>query len=87
MNWPQSPLKWFGLVLVFAGVSVIPLSVLALVTLHVGFNHSEFRITLAVLLALGDGMLIAGALIMMPSFSLTRRRSISSPQAEPQTEH
>ena len=87
MNWPQSPLKWFGLVLVFAGVSVIPLTLLALETLHVALNHSEFRITLAVLLALGDGLLIAGALIMMPSFSLTRRRLNSSPQAEPQTEH
>lgn len=87
MNWPQSPLKWFGLVLVFAGVSVIPLTLLALETLHVAFNHSDFRITLAVLLALGDGLLITGVLIMMPSLSLTRRRLNSSPQPELQQEH
>ena len=82
MNWPQSPLKWFGLVLVFAGVSVIPLTLLALKTLQVAVNHSELRITLAVLLALGDGFLIAGVLIMMPRFSLIRRRVNSSPQPE-----
>jgi len=82
MNWPQSPLKWFGLVLIFAGVSVIPLTLLALKTLEVAFNHSELRITLAVLLALGDGFLIAGVLIMMPRFSLLRRRVNSSPQPE-----
>jgi hypothetical protein len=82
MNWPQSPLKWFGLVLVFAGISVIPLTLLALKTLQVAVNHSELRITLAVLLALGDGFLIAGVLIMMPRFSLIRRRVNSSPQPE-----
>jgi hypothetical protein len=82
MNWPQSPLKWFGLILVFAGVSVIPLTLLALQTFQVALNHQEFRITLAVLLALGDGFLIAGVLIMMPRFSLFRRRVNSSPQPE-----
>ncbi len=82
MSWPQSPLKWFGLVLVLAGVSVIPLTLLALKTLQVAFDHQEFRITLAVLLALGDGFLIAGVLIMMPRFSLFRRRVNSSPQPE-----
>ncbi len=87
MNWPQSPLKWFGLVLVLAGLSVIPLTLLALKTLQVAFNHQEFRITLTVLLALGDGFLVAGVLIMMPRFSLLRRRLNSSPQTEPQPEH
>ncbi len=87
MNWPQSPLKWFGLVLVLAGVSVIPLTLLALRTLQVAFNHQEFRITLTVLLALGDGFLVAGVLIMMPRFSLLRRRVNSPPQPEPQPEH
>jgi hypothetical protein len=82
MNWPQSPLKWFGLILVFAGVSVIPLTLLALQTFQVALNHQEFRISLAVLLALGDGFLIAGVLIMMPRFSLFRRRVNSSPQPE-----
>ena len=82
MNWPQSPLKWFGLVLVLAGLSVIPVTLLALKTLQVAFDHQEFRITLAVLLALGDGFLIAGVLIMMPRFSLFRRRVNSSPQVE-----
>ena len=82
MNWPKSPLKWFGLILVFAGVSVIPLSLLLLQTLQVALNHQEFRITLAVLLALGDGFLIAGVLILMPRFSLIRRRVNSSPQPE-----
>ena len=87
MNWPQSPLKWFGLILVFAGVSVIPLTLLVLQILQVPFNHQEFRITLAVLLALGDGFLIAGVLILMPRFSLIRRRVNSSPQPEPQPEN
>jgi len=87
MNWPQSPLKWFGLVLVFAGLSVIPLTLLALQTLQVAFNHQEFRLTLTVLLALGDGFLVAGVLIMMPRFSLIRRRVNLSPQSEPQPEH
>jgi hypothetical protein len=82
MSWPQSTLKWFGLVLVLAGVSVIPLTLLALQTLQVALNHQEFRITLVVLLALGDGFLIAGVLIMMPRFSLFRRRVNSSPQPE-----
>jgi hypothetical protein len=82
MNWPQSPQKWFGLVLVLAGVSVIPLTLLALQTLQVALSHHDFRITLAVLLALGDGFLIAGVLIMMPRFSLFRRRVNSSPQPE-----
>ena len=81
MSWPQSPLKWFGLVLVLAGLSVIPLTLLALKTLQVAVDHQEFRITLAVLLALGDGFLIAGVLIMM-RFSLIRRRMNSSPQPE-----
>jgi hypothetical protein len=87
MNWPQSPLKWFGLVLVFAGLSVIPLTLLALQTLQVAFNHQEFRLTLTVLLALGDGFLVAGVLIMMPRFSLIRRRVNLSPQSELQPEH
>ena len=82
MNWPQSPLKWFGLVLVLAGVSVIPLSLLALKTLQVAFNHQQFRIALTLLLALGDGLLVAGVLMMMPRFSLIRRRVNSSPQPE-----
>jgi len=87
MNWPQSPLKWFGLVLVLVGVSVIPLTLLALQTLQVAFNHQQFRITLTVLLALGDGLLVTGVLIMMPRFSLFRRRVNSSAQREPQPEH
>jgi hypothetical protein len=82
MNWPQSPLKWFGLVLVLAGVSVIPLTLLALQTLQVAFNHQQFRIALTLLLALGDGLLVAGVLMMMPRFSLIRRRVNSSPQPE-----
>jgi hypothetical protein len=82
MSWPQSPLKWFGLVLVLAGVSVIPLTLLALQAFQVALNHQEFRITLAVLLALGDGLLVTGVLIMMPRFSLFRRRVNSSPQPE-----
>jgi hypothetical protein len=82
MSWPQSPLKWFGLVLVVAGLSVIPLTLLALQTLQVAFNHQQFRVTLAVLLALGDGLLVAGVLIMMPRFSLIRWRVNSSPQPE-----
>jgi hypothetical protein len=82
MSWPQSPLKWFGLVLVLAGLSVIPLTLLALKTLQIAVDHEEFRITLAVLLAIGDGFLIAGVLIMMPRFSLFRRRVNSSPQPE-----
>jgi hypothetical protein len=87
MHWPQTPLKWFGLILVLAGVSLIPLTLLVLETLQVAFNHHQFRITLTVLLALGDGFLIAGVLIMMPRFSLFRRRVNSSPQPEPQPEH
>jgi hypothetical protein len=82
MSWPQSPLKWFGLVLVLVGLSVIPLTLLALQTLQIAFDHQEFRITLAALLALGDGFLIAGVLIMMPRFRLFRRRVNSSPQPE-----
>jgi hypothetical protein len=50
--------------------------------LQVAFNHQQFRVTLAVLLALGDGFLVAGVLIMMPRFSLIRRRVNSSPQPE-----
>ena len=61
---------------------MIPLTLLALKTLQVAFDHQEFRITLAVLLALADGFLIAGVLIMMPRFSLFRRRVNSSPQVE-----
>ena len=61
---------------------MIPVTLLALKTLQVAFDHQEFRITLAVLLALGDGFLIAGVLIMMPRFSLFRRRVNSSPQPE-----
>jgi hypothetical protein len=80
VSWPQSKLKWFGLVLVLAGLGLIPIAMLTLENLRPSVNYPELRGALALLLALGDGFLIAGVLIMMPQVRIAGR---SLNQSEP----
>jgi hypothetical protein len=70
----QSGLKWLGLVLIFAGLILLPLTLFAFATLHPILSVHTYHIILAILLVLSDGSLLAGVVIMIVESRFTRRR-------------
>ncbi len=70
----QSGLKWLGLVLIFAGLILLPLTLFAFATLHPILSPHVYHIILAILLILSDGSLLAGVMIMILDSRYTRRR-------------
>jgi hypothetical protein len=69
-----SPLKWLGLVLIFGGIGVLPLTLFAFATLHPILSPHVYHVILAGVLVLGDGSLLAGVVIMMLESRSAQRR-------------
>ncbi len=69
-----SPLKWLGLVLIFGGIGVLPLTLFAFATLHPILSTHVYHVILAGVLVLGNGSLLAGVVIMMLESRSAQRR-------------
>ena len=61
----RSELKWLGLILVFTGLGVIPLALLAFRILRLSLSEQDYHADLVMLLVLADGSLIAGVLLLV----------------------
>ncbi|HZC46983.1 MAG TPA: hypothetical protein VE243_10945 [Candidatus Acidoferrum sp.] len=75
MSYPTQPgSKWLGLALVFTGLGLIPMALLAFKSLQVFVSEEDFHLVLVVLMVFADVFLIIGVLILMPQGRSTQRR-------------
>lgn len=75
MSYPTHPrLKWLGLILVFTGLGLIPIAVVAFERLQLFVSERDFHVVLILLMVMADIALIAGVLMMMPQRRSSQRR-------------
>jgi hypothetical protein len=67
-------LKWLGLILVFTGLGLIPIAVVAFERLQLFVGERDFHVVLILLMVMADIALIAGVLMMMPQRRSSQRR-------------
>ncbi len=69
----RSELKWLGFILVFTGLGVIPLALLAFRILRISLSEQDYHADLVMLLVLADGSLIAGVLLLVSQARSAKR--------------
>jgi hypothetical protein len=63
-----------GLILVFTGLGLIPIAVVAFERLQLFVSERDFHVVLILLMVMADIALIAGVLMMMPQRRSSQRR-------------